>query len=162
VGEIWVSHGNKFHDDCPSGCCTYSLVLSDVSELTASLHHPGDGSSESFSNVGKKIFKTTRWNIQTYWRVSGLRPKIWNQFEWLWWDETMSQNCGNERAYSSPGWFVRMEGHSDDDAGWGWLPYSSTRALWQSYQQRHLGQVGVMDEGVRILPISIWNTSRDL
>jgi hypothetical protein len=39
---------------------------------------------------------------------------------------------------------------------------SSTRALWQSYQDRHLGQVGGMDEGVRILPISIWNTSRDL
>jgi hypothetical protein len=50
---------------------------------------------------------------------------------------------------------------------WWWCrlgitPDSSTRALWQSYQQRHLRQVGGMDEGVRILPISIWNTSRDL
>jgi hypothetical protein len=48
---------------------------------------------------------------------------------------------------------------------WWWLritPESSTRALWQSYQQRHLEKVGGMDEGVRILPISIWNTSREL
>jgi hypothetical protein len=50
---------------------------------------------------------------------------------------------------------------------WWWCrlgitPDSSTRALWQSYQQRHLGQGGGMDEGVRILPISILNTSRDL
>jgi hypothetical protein len=34
-------------------------------------------------------------------------------------------------------------------------PDSSTKALWQSYQQRHLAQVGGMDEGMRILPISI-------
>jgi hypothetical protein len=39
---------------------------------------------------------------------------------------------------------------------------SSTRELWQSYYQRHLGEEEGMDEGVRILPISIWNTSRDL
>jgi hypothetical protein len=39
---------------------------------------------------------------------------------------------------------------------------SSTRALWQSYQQRYLGQVGGMDERVRILHISIWNISRDI
>jgi hypothetical protein len=44
----------------------------------------------------------------------------------------------------------------------GTTPDSPTRALWQSYQQRHMGQVGGMDEGVRILPISIWNTSKDL
>jgi hypothetical protein len=51
---------------------------------------------------------------------------------------------------------------------WWWLyrlgitPDSFTRALWQSYQQRYLGQGGGKNEGVRILPISIWNTSRDL
>jgi hypothetical protein len=50
---------------------------------------------------------------------------------------------------------------------WRWCrleitPDSSTRALWQSYQQRYMRQVGGMDEGVRILPISIWNTSRDI
>jgi hypothetical protein len=50
---------------------------------------------------------------------------------------------------------------------WCWLGItsdSSTRAFWQSYQQRHLGQIGGMDEGVRILPISRppWNISRDL
>jgi hypothetical protein len=36
---------------------------------------------------------------------------------------------------------------------WFWLgitPNSSARPLWQSYQQRHMGQVGGMDEGVRI------------
>jgi hypothetical protein len=42
----------------------------------------------------------------------------------------------------------------DYDAELGITPDSFTRALWQSYQQRHLGQVGGMD-GVRILPISI-------
>jgi hypothetical protein len=39
---------------------------------------------------------------------------------------------------------------------WWWLGItsdSSTRALWQSYQQRHLGQVEGMGKGVRILPI---------
>jgi hypothetical protein len=41
---------------------------------------------------------------------------------------------------------------------WWWCrlgmnPNSSTRALWQSYQQRYLGHVGGLDEGVRILPI---------
>jgi hypothetical protein len=50
---------------------------------------------------------------------------------------------------------------------WCWLgitPDSSTRALWQSYQQRHLGQVGGMYEGVRIclsvseIPHGIFNT----
>jgi hypothetical protein len=50
---------------------------------------------------------------------------------------------------------------------WWWCrvgitPYSSSRSLCQSYQQRHVGQVGGMDEVVRILPICIWNTSRDL
>jgi hypothetical protein len=40
---------------------------------------------------------------------------------------------------------------------WWWCrlgktPDSSTRALWQFYQERHLGQLGGMDEGVRILP----------
>jgi hypothetical protein len=41
---------------------------------------------------------------------------------------------------------------------WWWCrlritPESSTRALWQSYQQRHLGKVGGIDKGVWILPI---------
>jgi hypothetical protein len=46
---------------------------------------------------------------------------------------------------------------------------SSTRALWQSYRQRHLGRVGGMDEALdedeewtRILSISIWNISKSL
>jgi hypothetical protein len=47
---------------------------------------------------------------------------------------------------------------------WGRLgitPDSSTRAPWQSYPQTHLGQVEGMYDGVRILPISIWNTSKE-
>jgi hypothetical protein len=39
---------------------------------------------------------------------------------------------------------------------------SSTRALWNSYQQRHLEKGGGKDEAVKILPISIWNTVRDI
>jgi hypothetical protein len=47
---------------------------------------------------------------------------------------------------------------------WWWCrlgktPDSSTRALWQSYQQRHLEACRMNDEGVRILYISIWDTS---
>jgi hypothetical protein len=40
-----------------------------------------------------------------------------------------------------------MENHGDDDDDDedGIIPDSSTRALWQSYQQRHLGQVGGME-----------------
>jgi hypothetical protein len=50
---------------------------------------------------------------------------------------------------------------------WWWrrleiTPDSSNRAVWQSYHLRHLGKIGGMDEGVRILRTSIWNTSRDL
>jgi hypothetical protein len=74
----------------------------------------------------------------------------------------MSQNYGHQRAYCpSPEWMWAWE-------PWRWwfrpriTPDSSTRPLWQSHQQKHLGRVGGMDEGVRILPISIWNTSRDL
>jgi hypothetical protein len=48
-----------------------------------------------------------------------------------------------------------MGSHGDgDDTGWWITPDSSTRALWQSYKQRHLGKVGGIDEEVRILPIS--------
>jgi hypothetical protein len=45
----------------------------------------------------------------------------------------------------------------------GITPNSSTRALWQSYQQRHLGKVGGMDEGVRILYIQyLWYVNESL
>jgi hypothetical protein len=43
---------------------------------------------------------------------------------------------------------MSMESHGgddDDDAGWGVTPDSSTGALWQSYQQKHLGKVGGKD-----------------
>jgi hypothetical protein len=36
----------------------------------------------------------------------------------LWWGENMSQNCGHQRVYFlSPGWYVSVEGHGDDDDG---------------------------------------------
>jgi hypothetical protein len=44
----------------------------------------------------------------------------------------------------------RHGGDDDDDASLGITPDSSTRALWQYYQQRRLRQVGEMDEGMRI------------
>jgi hypothetical protein len=40
-----------------------------------------------------------------------------------------------------------------------WLVHQT---FWQSYHKRHLGKVGGMDKGVRTLPISIWNNSRDI
>jgi hypothetical protein len=69
----------------------------------------------------------------------------------------MFQNCGHQLICEHRGplwwwWWCRL----------GITPDSYTRALRQSYQPRHLGQVGGMDEGVRILSISIWNTLRIL
>jgi hypothetical protein len=59
-------------------------------------------------------------------------------------------------------WVIREHGEP-----WWWCPLgitpdSLTIPLWQSYQRRHLGQVEGMDEGVRILRISIWNSLRDI
>jgi hypothetical protein len=56
---------------------------------------------------------------------------------------------------------VNIESHSNDDAIWGKLlthppelsGIPTSRVIWE--------QVGGMDKGVRILPISISNTSRD-
>jgi hypothetical protein len=58
----------------------------------------------------------------------------------LWWGETMSQNCVHQRAYWSSPQAICEHG----EPWWWWCllgitPDSSTRALWQSYQQRHLG-----------------------
>jgi hypothetical protein len=53
-------------------------------------------------------------------------------FYWLWWAKTMSQNCGHQRAYClSPGWYVNVESHGNDDAGWGysWLVHQSSLAV---------------------------------
>jgi hypothetical protein len=55
--------------------------------------------------------------------------------------------------HGEPWWWWRRLGITPD---------SSTRAPWKFYQQRHLGQVGGINEGVRILRISNWNTSRVL
>jgi hypothetical protein len=67
----------------------------------------------------------------------------------------MSQNRDHQQAYcSSPGWYVSVDSHGDDDAGWGKLltrpPELSvippSRDIWE--------RVGRMDEGVKILLIS--------
>jgi hypothetical protein len=63
-----------------------------------------------------------------------VKPLIDWLIDWsCWWGETTSLNCGHQQAYcSSPRWYMRtME-------EWYWqrnTPDSSTRALWQSYQQ---------------------------
>jgi hypothetical protein len=52
--------------------------------------------------------------------------------------ETMSLNCGHQRAYcSSPRRYMSMENH-DGVISIRKTPDSSTRTLWQSYKQRHL------------------------
>jgi hypothetical protein len=66
---------------------------------------------------------------------------------WLWWDETMSQNCGQKTGLL----FIPQVISERGESWWWWCrlgmtPDSSTRALWQSYQRRHLGQVWGMDE----------------
>jgi hypothetical protein len=75
----------------------------------------------------------------------------------------MSQNCGNQRACcSSPGWYVSMKRHGDDDDAAGdnsWLVHQSSLAVLPAETS---GEVGGMDDRVRILPISILNSSRDL
>jgi hypothetical protein len=51
------------------------------------------------------------------------------------------KNRGHQRVYCSfPRWYESLESHNnDDDASWEKTPDSSTRALWQTYHQRHLG-----------------------
>jgi hypothetical protein len=64
--------------------------------------------------------------------------------DWLWWVETDISEPQPSLAYcSSPGWAGNRE---DDDS----TPDLSTRARWQSYQQRHLERVGGMDDEMRI------------
>jgi hypothetical protein len=78
--------------------------------------------------------------------------------DWLFmWGETDVSEPRPSLAYcSSLGWIWSWE-------PWLWwcrlgiTPYSSTRTLWQSYQQRHLERVGGMDEGMRISRIQyLW------
>jgi hypothetical protein len=60
---------------------------------------------------------------------------------WWWWScrlgETTSLNYGHQQAYcSSPSWYMNMENRGGMTSRKNL--YLSTRALWQSYQQRHL------------------------
>jgi hypothetical protein len=83
--------------------------------------------------------------------------------DWLWLDETMSQNCSHQQDYcSSPGdtWACRamamMMMPAEDNS---WLVHQSSLAV---LPQRHLGQIGGMDERVIISLIIIFDTSTDL
>jgi hypothetical protein len=54
--------------------------------------------------------------------------------------------------------FIPQVIYGHGESWWWWdrlgiTPHSTTRTLWQCYQQRHLVQLGWMDKGVRILPI---------
>jgi hypothetical protein len=73
----------------------------------------------------------------------------------------LSQNRGHQRACcSSPRWYVSMESHGDDDAGWRKLLTRPPELSVNPTSWIILEQVGGMDEGMRILPISVWTTSR--
>jgi hypothetical protein len=66
--------------------------------------------------------------------VSSKTKVLWDWLiDWLWWDETMSQNCVHQQAYGlSPGWYVSMENHGDDDdSSWGnsWFVHQNSVAL---------------------------------
>jgi hypothetical protein len=89
--------------------------------------------------------------------IVNIQNKESSTADWLWLGENDISEPWPSRAYcSSLGW-MWMESHGDEGAGWGWLPDLSTRACWQSYQQRHLEQVRGMDEGMRILHIQyLW------
>jgi hypothetical protein len=62
-------------------------------------------------------------NLKSRNHISCLRTGVMYSFftDWLvMMGETMSQNCGHQLAYcSSPRWYVSVESHGGDDAGWG-------------------------------------------
>jgi hypothetical protein len=72
----------------------------------------------------------------------------------------MSQNRGHQRAYCSyTGWYLSMESHGDD-AGWG-KHLTRPPELSGSPTSRDICvRVGGMDEGVRILRVSIFELSQ--
>jgi hypothetical protein len=111
--------------------------------------------SSIFLNLGMK----QRWVVR--FTLVGFTQGIWVPADWLWWGETVSELQPPVGLLFIPR-VICEHGEPWWRCWLGITPDLSTRALWQSYQQRHLGQVGGMDEGVRILPIRIWNTSRDL
>jgi hypothetical protein len=77
------------------------------------------------------------------------------------WGETF-QTCGHHRVYcSSPGWYVSVESHCYDDTGCG-KPLTRPPEFSVNPTRRDIWErVGGMDEWVRILHISIWDTWKD-
>jgi hypothetical protein len=88
-----------------------------------------------------------------YWLIDRLIMMGWDYVSELWPPTSLLFIPRVTCQHGGPWWWWCRLGITSD---------SSTRALWQPYRQRHLRQAGGTDEGVRILPISIWNTSRDL
>jgi hypothetical protein len=70
-----------------------------------------------------------KWFPPAWLRICGSVPPCPVFNDWLWWGETMSQNCSHQRAYSSPGWYVSMASHGDDGAGWVLVHQSSLAVL---------------------------------
>jgi hypothetical protein len=112
----------------------------------------------SFLTVRTKLLLQTDDNIST---AAWFSSQLYVAIDWLWWGETVSLNCGYQRVYcTSPGWYVSMESHGGDDVGWdnSWPVHQSSLAVLPA----DIWKVREMDEGLRILPMSIWDTSRDL
>jgi hypothetical protein len=146
----WSSHG----------VVPRPFVASPLSSNTFNLCY-SLGREAKFHTHTKQQVKLTRtgsrkiWLIMTGWDyISELRPPLCLLF--------IRRVI---RGHGGPWWWWCRQGITTD---------SYARAVWQSYQQKSgasrrkvrrreiFGQVGGMDEGVRILPTNIWNTSRDL
>jgi hypothetical protein len=77
-----------------------------------------------------------RSNVQNVNVRRWLSSRCW----WLWWSrrwgQTMSLNCSHQRAHcSTPRWYIWAWRTMVEWYRQGKTPHSSTRALWQSYQQ---------------------------
>jgi hypothetical protein len=57
---------------------------------------------------------------------------------------------------------VESRGDDDDDTGWGKLLTRPPELSGNTTNRNDRERIGGMDEGVRILRISIWDTSTDL
>jgi hypothetical protein len=77
--------------------------------------------------------------------------------DWVWWVRLWLRPPTG--LLFIPQMYVSMECHVDDDAGCSWLVHQSSLAVLPAETS---GPSRKNDEGVRILPISIWNTTRDL
>jgi hypothetical protein len=76
------------------------------------------------------------------------------------WAESTSLNCGHKRAYCSyPRRYMSMENHGEIIST-GRIYDSSTRALWQSYQQLSSSRAGELAKEIRNFTLRRLHTSR--